>query len=175
MPVMNAIRLVLSGVVAALPLFAKSYPPLEVVAQVDLNRYSGKWYEISRLPNWFQRDCAGGTTAEYTLRPDGTVTVINRCRKADGKVKCATGRARVADKNGPNTRLRVTFFWPFSGKYWIIDLDPEYRWAVIGEPGRDYLWVLSREPMLEADVYQQILNRAKQQGYDVSRLIKTAP
>ena len=147
--------------------------PLEVVPSVDLTRYAGKWYEIARLPNRFQRDCAGNTTATYTLRPGGKITVLNECRKADGRQKSAKGTARVADARGPNTKLKVTFFWPFSGNYWIIDLDPEYRWAVVGEPGRDYLWILSREPQLDAALYQQIVERAKQRGFDTGKLLKT--
>lgn len=146
---------------------------LEVVPSVDLTRYAGKWYEIARLPNRFQRDCASDTTATYTLRPDGKITVLNECRTADGRRKAATGTARVADSRGPNTKLKVTFFWPFSGKYWIIDLDPEYRWAVVGEPGRDYLWVLSRGPRLDEPIYQQIVERAKQQRFDTGKLLRT--
>jgi apolipoprotein D and lipocalin family protein len=133
----------------------------------------GKWYEIARLPNRFQRDCAANNTATYTLRPDGKLTVINECSKADGRRKSAKGTARVADPKGPSSKLKVSFFWPFSGNYWIIDLDPEYRWAVVGEPGRDYLWILSREPRLEEALYQQIIERVKQQGYEAGRLMKT--
>ena len=149
-------------------------PPLRVVPSVDLARYAGKWHEIARLPNRFQRDCAANTTATYTLRPDGKITVINECSKADGRRKSAKGTARVADPKGPNTKLKVTFFWPFSGNYWIIDLDPEYRWVVVGEPGRDYLWILSREPRMDDAIYNQIIERVKQQGYEVGRLMKTA-
>ena len=152
---------------------AKNQAPLEVVSSVVLGRYAGKWYEIARLPNWFQRDCASDTTATYTLRPDGKITVVNECRKGDGRPKSATGTAGMASAAGPNTKLKVSFFWPFSGNYWIIDLDPDYRWAVVGEPGRDYLWILSREPRLDESLYQQILDRVKQQGYDTGRLIKT--
>ncbi len=148
--------------------------PVEVAPSVDLARYAGKWYEIARLPNRFQRDCAGDTTATYTLRPDGKVTVLNECRRADGRWKSARGTARVADARGPNTKLKVTFFWPFSGNYWIIDLDPEYRWAVVGEPGRGYLWILSREPRLAPALYEQIVDRAKRQGFDTEKLLKTA-
>ena len=153
---------------------ANSQPPLQVAPSVDLARYAGTWYEIARLPNRFQRDCAANTKAIYTLRPDGKITVVNQCRKADGRTKSAKGTARVADPKAPNTKLKVTFFWPFSGNYWIIDLDPEYRWAVIGEPGRDYLWILSREPRLDEGLYTQILERAKQQGFEVARVMKTA-
>lgn len=147
--------------------------PLDVVPSVELDRYAGKWYEIARLPNRFQSDCASNTTATYTLRPDGKVSIVNECLTSDGRRKSAKGIARVANPKGPNTKLKVTFFWPFSGNYWIIDLDPQYRWAVVGEPDRNYLWILSREPGLEVTQYQHIVEKAKSQGYDISRLIKT--
>lgn len=146
---------------------------LEVVPSVDLARYAGKWYEIARLPNRFQRKCADNTTATYTLRPDGKVSVVNACRQSDGTTKSAKGTARVADSKGPNSKLKVSFFWPFSGNYWIIDLDPEYRWAVVGEPGRDYLWILSRGPKMESGLYEQIVERAKRKGFDIGKLRKT--
>ena len=147
--------------------------PLEVVPSVDLSRYAGKWYEIARLPNRFQRDCAGDTSATYTLRADGKIIVLNQCRQADGRRKSVKGTARVADSKGPNTKLKVTFFWPFTGDYWIIDLDPEYRWAVVGEPGRRYLWILNREPQMDMALYQQIVERAKQRGFDTEKLLNT--
>jgi apolipoprotein D and lipocalin family protein len=152
---------------------ASSEAPMQVVPSVDLSRYAGKWYEIARLPNRFQRACAGDTTASYTLRPDGKITVVNQCRKSDGNMKSARGTARLASAKEPNTKLKVSFFWPFYGNYWIIDLDPEYRWAVVGEPGRKYLWILSREPKLDEALYEQILDRAKKQGYDLAPLLKT--
>jgi len=152
---------------------AKPEAPMRVVPSVDLARYAGKWYEIARLPNRFQRSCASDTTASYTLRPDGKITVVNACRTSEGKAKTATGTARVASGKEPNTKLEVTFFWPFYGNYWIIDLDPDYKWAVVGEPDRKYFWILSREPRLDDTLYQQILDRAKQQGYDVGPMIKT--
>ena len=141
---------------------------------MDLARYAGKWYEIARLPNRFQRDCAANTTATYTLRPDGKITVVNECRKADGRTKSAKGTARVADPKGPNTKLKVTFFWPFSGNYWIIDLDPEYRWVVVGEPGRDYLWILSREPRLDEARISPDHRARKAARVRSGRLMKTA-
>ena len=152
---------------------AESGSPMRVVPSVDLARYAGKWYEIARLPNRFQRDCAADVTATYALRPDGKITVINECRTSEGKEKSATGTARLASEKGPNTKLKVTFFWPFSGNYWIIDLDTDYRWAVVGEPDRKYLWILSRDPRMDEELYRQILDRAQQQDYDVTRLIKT--
>lgn len=152
---------------------ASSQTPLQVVPSVDLSRYVGKWYEIAHLPAWFQRDCASDTTATYTLRSDGKVVVLNQCRKPDGALKSAKGTAHVASSDGPNTKLKVTFFWPFYGNYWIIDIDPEYRWAVVGEPGREYLWILSRESHLSQTVYAQIIDRVKRQGYDLTPLIVT--
>jgi apolipoprotein D and lipocalin family protein len=148
--------------------------PLTVVPSVDLVRYAGKWYEIARLPAWFQRACQSDTTATYTLRPDGKITVLNECRQADGRMKAARGTAKLASASGPNTKLRVTFFWPFYGDYWIIDLDPDYRWAVVGEPGRKYFWILARQPQLDESTLNAILERARQQGYDLSPLIRTS-
>ena len=146
----------------------------EVVPSVDLKRYAGKWHEIARLPNRFQRDCAGDVTATYTLRPDGKITVLNECRAGDGRTKSARGTARIASKQGPNTKLKVSFFWPFSGDYWIIGLDQEYRWALVGGAGRNYLWILSREPGMDEDLYNRIVDLAKSRGYDVSRLLKSS-
>jgi apolipoprotein D and lipocalin family protein len=146
---------------------------LTVVPSVDLARYAGKWYEIARLPNRFQRECASDITATYTLRPDGKIAVLNECRTAGGRAKAAKGTARVASGKGPNTKLKVSFFWPFSGNYWIIDLDPDYRWAVVGEPDRKYLWILSREPHMHDAVFRGILDRVKSQGYDLAALIST--
>lgn len=94
--------------------------PLQVAPQIDLARYAGKWYEIARLPNRFQRNCVSDTSATYALAGDGKISVLNACRSADGKVNSAKGTARVASKSGPNTKLKVTFFWPFYGDYWII-------------------------------------------------------
>jgi apolipoprotein D and lipocalin family protein len=145
---------------------------LTVVPSVDLTKYVGKWHEIARLPMWFQRNCASDTTATYTLRPDGRIDVLNQCRKADGSMISAKGTARVADPNGPNTKLKVSFFWPFSGDYWIVDLDPQYRWAVVGEPGRKNLWILAREPRMDDALYREIVERAARKGFPVEKLIK---
>jgi len=170
-------RLFLLAVGAVAPLIMlraqTEQAPMQVVPSVDLARYAGRWYEIARYPNRFQRNCAGETSATYTLRPDGKITVLNECKTPEGRMKSAKGTARVASAKGPNTKLKVTFFWPFSGNYWIIGLDPDYRWVLVGEPGRDYLWILSREPRLDEALYKQILEQAKQQGYDTERLIRT--
>lgn len=147
---------------------------LEVVPSVDLSRYVGKWYEIARLPNRFQKKCADSVTANYTLRSDGSIQVVNRCRTASGEFTTATGKAKIADKK-TNAKLKVTFFWPFYGKYWILDLGQNYEYAVIGEPGRDYLWILSRTPQMDEALYQRLLAKMQARGFDTTRMIKTTP
>jgi apolipoprotein D and lipocalin family protein len=144
--------------------------PLSVVQEVDLDRYLGKWFEIASYPAWFAKNCTG-VTAEYSRREDGGIRVVNRCRKGslDGKLKEANGRARVVDPL-TNAKLKVSFFGPFWGDYWIVDIDSEYRWAVVGEPKRKYLWILSRTPTLEQDTLDGILSRLSGMGYDTDRL-----
>lgn len=146
---------------------------LEVVPSVDLSRYVGQWYEIARLPNRFQKKCADSVTANYTLRSDESIQVVNRCRKASGEFTTATGKAKIVDKK-TNAKLKVTFFWPFYGKYWILDLGPNYEYAVVGEPGRDYLWILSRTPQIDEALYQQLLAKMQARGFDTTRMIRTA-
>jgi apolipoprotein D and lipocalin family protein len=148
-------------------------PPLQTVAHVDLSRYVGTWYEIAHFPQSFQRGCTG-TTATYTLRKDGDVDVLNRCRKGslDGKEKSALGRARVVDR-ATNAKLEVSFFRPFWGDYWIIDLAGDYSYAVVGHPGRDYLWILARTPTMADATLQSIVARLQAQGYETSRLVRT--
>ncbi len=148
-------------------------PPLQVVSFVDLNRYMGTWYEISRYPHRFQEDCVG-STATYNLRDDGKVDVLNQCykEKLDGELKKAHGKAWVVDP-ATNAKLKVSFFWPFSGDYWIIDLGENYEYAVVGDPNRKYLWILSRSPKMDERIYNPILEKLKLQFYDTSKLIKT--
>lgn len=157
----------LAGTVAADP-----KDKLEVVPAVDLSRYVGQWYEIARLPNRFQKKCADSVTANYTLRSDGDIQVVNRCRKPSGEFTTATGKAKIVDKK-TNAKLKVTFFWPFYGKYWILDLGPNYEYAVVGEPGRDYLWILSRAPHMDEELYQQLLAKMQARGFDTTRMIRT--
>jgi len=148
---------------------------LQTVDNVDIERYAGLWYEIARYPNGFQTQCAGGTTAEYIIRDNGDVTVINRCNvgSLDGEVDTQEGFAQVVDED-TNAKLVVYFFFPFGGDYWIIDLDEEnYEWAVVGEPSRSFLWILSRSPELDDDVMNGILERLPDQGYDPDRLQMT--
>jgi len=140
------------------------------VASVDLERYAGLWYEIAKIPNRFQRTCDSGTTAEYVLRDDGRIGVVNRCRKADGEVIETSGVARVVDAD-TGAKLEVSFvsllglqlFW---GDYWVIGLDDGYRWAVVGHPERRYGWVLARSPSLAPGQWEAIRALLVGQGYD---------
>lgn len=147
-----------------------SMPPLKTVASVDLKRYGGIWYEIARYPNSFQKGCLG-STASYTLRDDGEIDVVNRCRDAeDGRTRQVKGRAWVVDP-ATNARLKVSFFWPFRGDYWIIDLGNEYEYAVVGTPNRKYLWILSRTPALDDSLYAAIMERVRRQGFDPGNVV----
>lgn len=150
-----------------------SHPPLTVVSQVDLTRYVGTWYEIASYPTSFQKGCVG-TKATYSLRPDGDIDVLNQCYKSgfDGEISSVRGKAWVVDRNS-NAKLKVRFFWPFWGSYWIIDLGKDYDYSVVGHPSRKYLWILSRSPRMDDVLYYEILGRITQQGYDTSKLVKT--
>jgi len=155
----------------ALPATASAAEEVQAVPQVDLGRYVGLWYEIGSFPMFFQRNCVGDTTAEYAAKDAGTISVHNRCRTADGFIE-AQGRATVVPESG-NGRLKVSFFWPFSSDYWIIGLDDEYRWALVGNPNRKYLWLLSRTPQLDAASLQKALDIAARQGFDLANLRMT--
>ena len=153
--------------------------PLDVVPQVDFERYTGKWYEIARLPFRYQENCARDVTATYTLRPDGRITVVNRCVRKDGTVSEAEGVARGVDGKPPSV-LEVRFapgwlsFLPMVwGDYQIIQLGPDYEYSVVGTPNRKNLWILARTPKLDAKLYRSLLDKAEAQGFDVSRLIET--
>jgi len=148
-------------------------PPLQTVAHVDLSSYVGTWYEIANFPQSFQRGCTA-TTATYTVRADGDIDVLNRCRKGslDGTEKSGLGRARVVDR-ATNAKLEVSFFRPFWGDYWIIDLADDYSYAVVGHPGRDYLWILARTPTMPEATYQSVVTRLQAKGYETARLIRT--
>jgi len=147
--------------------------PLKTVKFVDLYRYVGQWYEIARYHHRFQEGCVG-SKATYSLRDDGKITVINECydKSFSGKLRTAKGKAWVVDKE-TNARLKVSFFWPFAGDYWIIDIGQDYEYAVVGHPDRKYLWILSRTPEMDINVYQVILGRLQKQGYDTEKLIRT--
>lgn len=150
-------------------LLAQEPPP--TVSEVDLNRYSGSWYEIARLPNRFQRQCASDTQAHYMLEGD-SVRVINRCRTASGSLDEVKGRAKVVPGSG-NAKLRVTFFWPFYGDYWILALADDYSDVLVGSPDRKYAWVLARTPKMTASRLQLLMDRASSLGFDTSAFIAT--
>ena len=151
---------------------AASAPPLVTVQHIDLNRYAGRWYEIARYPNKFEVKCARDVTAEYSTKQNGDLRVVNTCVAKDGGVVRSVGTAKVTDAS-TNAKLKVAFFWPFYGKYWVLDLGADYEYAVVGEPGRDYLWILSRTPTMPDSVYSKILNRLPALGYDPERLART--
>lgn len=149
---------------------AQKQPPLETVANVDLNKYLGTWYEIAAYPQKFQEGCHC-TTATYSSSKKGDIIVKNRCNKdsVDGKESSIRGKAFVV-KNSGNAKLKVQFFWPFRGDYWIIDLADDYSYAVVSEPKRSTLWILSRTPKMQEEVYQGILSRVKEKGFDLTKL-----
>jgi apolipoprotein D and lipocalin family protein len=137
--------------------------PLDTVASVDLARYAGKWFEIALLPNKFQTVCMADTQAQY--RSEGNlIRVTNRCRKKDGSLAVANGVAKIVEGSA-NAKLRVSFFRPFYGDYWVLALDPEYRWVLVGEPQRKYGWILSRSPKMDVGDLQLALNKAAELGY----------
>jgi apolipoprotein D and lipocalin family protein len=162
-----------SAVIFACAAGMKQLPPLHVVSHVDLNRYLGTWYEIARFPNRFQEGCVA-SRATYTLLEDGKIGVLNQCYKGglSGELSSATGKAWVVDKE-TNAKLKVSFFWPFTGDYWIIDLGENYEYAVVGHPSRTYLWILSRTPEMEDALYSRLLERLRTQGYDTTKLTRS--
>jgi apolipoprotein D and lipocalin family protein len=155
----------------------ESSEPLPTATSVDLARYAGTWYEIARLPMWFQRHCVD-SKAVYTSRADGAIGVHNECVTDAGGLDQIDGVATVVDAR-TNARLTVVFDNFFArlfgssreGNYWIIELDPDYRTSVVGTPDRRYLWILSRTPRLDDAAYQRLIERARQLGFPVSDLI----
>ena len=154
--------------------------PVRTVGSVDLDRYLGRWYELARYPNGFQRDCVSDVSATYARRDDGRIDVVNRCVETDGRVNEARGVARVLDDpTGAKLQVRFAPAWlgflpAVWGDYWIIGLDEGYEWAVVGTPDRKYLWILSRTPELDEPAYAEALDRARENDFDTSRLTQTA-
>lgn len=144
--------------------------PLETVQSVDLKQYLGTWYEIYRLPNWFEDDECRTVTANYSLRDDGNIRVLNTCYQAD-KAKVADGIAKIADTK-TNAKLEVSFFRPFYGDYWILDLAPDYSWVLVGEKSGKYFWILARKPQLDPTLEKTLIDKAKNLGYMTERFIK---
>ena len=167
------------GLTAFVSAKAQSKTKVKTVPSVDLIRYAGKWFEIAKYPNRFQKQCVANTTAVYNLIGGGNIEVVNSCQTQDGTTDQATGRAKIEDKK-TYAKLKVRFapsytsFLPFVwADYWIIDLDPNYQYAAVGTPKRDYLWILSRTPQMDENTYEGILNRVRAQGFDTDKLVKT--
>jgi apolipoprotein D and lipocalin family protein len=158
---------------------ATTKPELKTIAALHLPRYLGTWYEIAKFPNKFQRQCAGFTTANYSVNEDGTLRVVNRCRKTDGSVEQAVGAARqIGESTSPKLQVRFAPAWlsflpQVWANYWVIDLDPAYQLAAVSEPKRQYLWVLSRSPVVDPKAYAALLERLADAGFDVSKLERT--
>ncbi len=153
----------------------ESHAPLESVPALDLQRYSGTWHEIARLPMPYEKDCVRDVTATYTPGPDGRIGVRNECTTATGERKVAEGVARPGDapaqlevRFAPGWLSLLPFVW---ADYWVIALDEDYRWAIVGEPDREYLWFLSRDPKIDARALEDLKGRARSLGYDLDGLI----
>lgn len=154
--------------------------PNRPVATLDIQRYAGQWHEIAHLPMFFQRKCVDTITATYTPRPDGTIDVHNACRTKDGSMEASDGIAKKVAGKPAALKVRFAPRWlswlPLVwADYWVVDLDPDYQWAVVGGPSRKYMWVLSRSPSMNRALFQQILERARERQYPVDKLVMAAP
>lgn len=151
---------------------AKSQKGPSVVSSVDLNRYQGVWYEIARLPNFFERKLKC-TSATYTLRDDGKITVLNKGNYISDPNKSSSvkGVAWIPVKSSP-AKLKVQFFWPFSGDYWIMELEKDYKYVLVGDPSYKYFWILAREKKMDEATYSMLLRKAVEKGYDLKSIIR---
>lgn len=158
---------------------ANAAEALSTIEALNVPRYLGKWYEIARYPNWFQKKCVSDSSAEYSLRTDGKVQVVNRCRQSSGEFKEAVGIARqIGGSTSP--KLQVSFVHPWLsfipevwGDYWVIDLDSQYQLVAVSEPSRNYLWILARTPVIDPKSYEAMLGRLTQRGFDTDKLIRS--
>lgn len=176
-------RVVLSGALLMMSLHggaAHGAEALATIPSLDVQRYMGAWYEIAKFPNEFQKKCVGNTTATYSLREDGRVKVVNRCRTRDGGAEAAEGVARqIGSATSPRLEVRfapafLSFLPRVWGDYWVIDLDQDYQLSAVSEPRREYLWILARTPQVDAAAYEALLARLRAQGLDTSRLVRTS-
>jgi apolipoprotein D and lipocalin family protein len=158
-----------------------SHAPMRTVSNFEVERYLGQWHQVAAIPAWFQSDCLANTAADYTMGEDGLIEVVNSCETADGLRKKAEARARFL-KDPSDGRLEVTFVevaglwvWPAAGDYWIIGLDPDYRWAVVGQPSREFAWILARSRTLDAQTLRDIQHILEREAYDTCELLLTAP
>lgn len=157
--------------------FAKdSRPAVQTATFVELNKYLGKWYEVASIPQSFQKQCVANTTAEYSMLEKGMIKVFNSCETSQGSRDSAEGRAKIVDNN-TNSKLKVTFvkigdwIFAFGGNYWILDVDNGYNIALIGDPSRNYAWILSRTPELSAAQWVEAEKTYKAQGYDTCKIL----
>lgn len=143
------------------------------VKQLNLNRYMGKWYEIARFPHSFEKNLVG-VTATYSLRENGKIKVVNEGYKntLDGRHSIAEGKAKVPNKNDEPGKLKVAFFWNFYADYYVLELDKDYQWAMIGSSSDKYFWILSRTPQMDSKTYEMLLEKARKRGYNLKKLIK---
>jgi apolipoprotein D and lipocalin family protein len=153
-------------------------PPLQSIPTLDAQRYMGRWYEIAKFPNRFQRKCVADASAEYRLLDDGRIRVVNRCKRSDGTIDEAVGVARQPGDSPAQLKVRFAPSWlsflPYVwGDYWVVDLDSDYQLAAVSEPTREYLWILSRTPRVEPDAYAALLRKLEAQGLDIARLQMT--
>ncbi|RCS29887.1 hypothetical protein DEO45_07335 [Rhodanobacter denitrificans] len=153
--------------------------PNRPVPSLDLHRYAGQWHEIARLPMYFERKCLDAVIATYTPNPDGTVGIHNTCRTDKG-VMAVDGVARIKGHQPAALEVRFAPAWltwlpAVWADYWVIEVDANYQWAVVGSPGRRHLWILSRRPALDRTLFATLKERARQRGYPVDQLILTAP
>lgn len=169
-----------SCVLAVLPARAVEPAALTPITSLDVARYMGVWHEVAKYPNWFQRKCASNTHATYKVLAPGQVEVLNRCRTAEGKTIEALGLARqIGPSDSPKLEVRfapewLSFIPMVWGDYWVIDLDEAYQLVAVSEPKRQYLWVLSRTPQVNAQAYEALLQRLKARGFDLSELETSA-
>jgi apolipoprotein D and lipocalin family protein len=179
--VTTVILTIIAGFALTVPAQKKTTANVELktVPKVDLKKYSGKWFEIARYPNKFQKQCVGNTTATYTTKTNGKIEVVNQCLKKDGLIDDAKGEARIFDKT-TNAKLEVRFAPKFLsfisavwGDYWIIYLDDEYQNVAIGDPKREYFWILSRQSKMDDATYQSILQKAETLGFNPGKVVKT--
>jgi apolipoprotein D and lipocalin family protein len=174
------LSLLLMGIGASQANAQQGDQSVKTIVALDVPRYLGTWYEIAKFPNWFQKKCVGNTKAVYTAKPDGNLRVLNSCKTAGGETSEAEGAARqIGAKDSPRLEVRFAPEWlsflPLVwGDYWVIDLDPQYQVAAVSDPRREYLWVLSRTPQLDPRVYEELLQRLKQQQFDIRKLELTS-
>ncbi len=174
------LSLLLMGIGASQANAQQGDQSVKTIVALDVPRYLGTWYEIAKFPNWFQKKCVGNTKAVYTAKSDGNLRVLNTCKTAGGETSEAEGAARqIGAKDSPRLEVRFAPEWlsflPLVwGDYWVIDLDPQYQVAAVSDPRREYLWVLSRTPQLDPRVYEELLQRLKQQQFDIRKLELTS-